>query len=213
MTGAREDHPVRLFTQYIHVVYVPVMSMVELHLALLSRGPAHGYDLKREYDAWFPDAKALPFGQVYATLGRLVRDGLAEVVETRSEGGPERTVYAVTDTGRQRLQEWLAEPAPPAVSGTEDLVRKAIVALRTTDPRTSASTVADQRTAHLRRMHALSGDGSSPGSGPGDLGARLARRYAVLHLDADLRWLDEAAAALASDRTTAPPPPDQEARR
>lgn len=169
--------------------------MVELHLALLSRGPVHGYDLKREYDAWFPDAKPLPFGQVYATLGRLVRDGLAEVVETRSEGGPERTVYAVTDTGRQRLQAWLAQPAPPAVLGTEDLVRKAIVALRTTDPvRPAASVIAEQRTAHLRHMRALSTQNVSTD----DLGGRLARRYAVLHLDADLRWLDEAAAALSS---------------
>lgn len=169
------------------------MSMVELHLALLSRGPVHGYDLKREYDAWFPDAKPLPFGQVYATLGRLVRDGLAEVVEVRSEGGPERTVYTVTDAGRQRLQAWLAEPAPPAVSGGEDLVRKTIVALRATgSERSAASVVADQRATHLRHMRAL----STHGVAAGDLGNRLARRYAVLHLDADLRWLDEAAAAL-----------------
>ncbi|WP_432548286.1 PadR family transcriptional regulator [Kineococcus sp. SYSU DK004] len=177
------------------------MSMVELHLALLSRGPAHGYDLKREYDAWFPDAKPLPFGQVYATLGRLVRDGLAEVVETRSEGGPERTVYAVTDAGRERLRDWLAQPAPPTVSGTEELVRKAIAALRTGSADRSASAlVSDQRVAHLRHMRSLStGD-----DGPGDLGGRLARRYAVLHLDADLRWLDEAAAAIDRGRRATP---------
>jgi DNA-binding PadR family transcriptional regulator len=174
------------------------MSLVELHLALLSRGPAHGYDLKREYDTWFPDAKPMAFGQVYATLARLVRDGLAEVVETRSEGGPERTVYAVTVAGRQRLRDWLAEPAPPAVSGTEDLVRKTTVALRTTDPdRPPTAVVADQRTAHLRRMRALSTSrDAGGGQDADDLGARLARRYAVLHLDADLRWLDEAAGAL-----------------
>jgi DNA-binding PadR family transcriptional regulator len=172
--------------------------MAELHLALLSSGPAHGYDLKREYDAWFPDAKPLPFGQVYSTLGRLVRDGLAEVVETRSEGGPERTVYAVTVAGRERLRVWLAEPAPPTVTGAEELVRKAIAALRTGGP--ANSVVADQRTAHLRTMRTLS---TTPASS-GDLGARLARRYAVLHLDADLRWLDEAAAALDATSPTTP---------
>ncbi|GAA0313430.1 PadR family transcriptional regulator [Kineococcus aurantiacus] len=183
------------------------MSLVELHLALLSRGPAHGYDLKREYDAWFPDAKPLAFGQVYATLARLVRDELAEVVETRSEGGPERTVYTVTVAGRQRLRQWLAEPAPPAVAGTEDLVRKTIAALRTTDPeRAATSVVADQRTAHLRRMRALAdppGREANPGPGdavPDEVGARLSRRYALLHLDADLRWLDEAATALETPR-------------
>ncbi|WP_380171557.1 helix-turn-helix transcriptional regulator [Kineococcus sp. DHX-1] len=184
------------------------MSLVELHLALLSSGPAHGYDLKREYDAWFPDAKPLPFGQVYATLGRLVRDGLAQVVETRSEGGPERTVYTVTDAGRARLREWLAEPAPPAVSGTEDLVRKTVVALRTRDPdRPVSAVVGDQRAAHLRRLRALAS--ADPAVAGEDLGSRLARRYAALHLDADLRWLDEAAAALESR----PHHPDQEGPR
>ena len=88
-------------------------------------------------------------------------------------------------------------------------MRKAIIALRTTEASRSASTLADQRTAHLRRMRAL----STQGPVPGDLGARLARRYAVLHLDADLRWLDEAAAALTSAGHPAPPNPDQEISR
>ena len=138
----------------------------------------------------------------------MVREGLAEVVGNGSEGGPQRTVDTVTVEGRQRLREWLAEPAPPAVAGTEDLVRKTIVALRTTDPeRAATSVVADQRTAHLRRMRALStprdaARADAAGAAPDDLGARLSRRYALLHLDADLRWLDEAATALET-----PPPP------
>src|SRR6266581_2702597 len=44
-------------------------------LGLLEREPSHGYDLKRDYDAYFGRGKPLPFGQVYATLGRLARDG------------------------------------------------------------------------------------------------------------------------------------------
>jgi DNA-binding PadR family transcriptional regulator len=41
-------------------------------LSLLERQPSHGYDLKRDYDAYFGRGKPLPFGQVYATLARLV---------------------------------------------------------------------------------------------------------------------------------------------
>jgi DNA-binding PadR family transcriptional regulator len=44
-------------------------------LGLLEREPSHGYDLKRDYDAYFGRDKPLPFGQVYATLKRLARDG------------------------------------------------------------------------------------------------------------------------------------------
>ncbi|MBA2717106.1 MAG: PadR family transcriptional regulator [Propionibacteriales bacterium] len=169
------------------------MSLSELHLALLLTSPRHGYEVKKQHDAWFPEAKPLAFGQVYATLGRLVRDGLAEVVETRSDGGPERTVYSVTVAGRERLEAWLSEPAPPAGSGGEDIVRKTVVALRT--PRSGQSAnevVARQRTAHLRRMRELQQNGDE-GT---DVAVQLARRHAVLHLDADLRWLEEAVQTL-----------------
>ncbi|WP_104433213.1 PadR family transcriptional regulator [Kineococcus xinjiangensis] len=181
------------------------MSLTELHLALLLPGPRHGYEVKKEHDAWFPDAKPLAFGQVYATLGRLVRDGLAEVVETRTEGGPERTVYAVTDAGRQRLEEWLTEPAPPAGTGPEDIVRKTVVALRAARGEGAArQVVLRQRTAHLRRMRELQGlDGADT-----DVALHLARRHAVLHLDADLRWLDEAVDSLSRPANAPATPPD-----
>ena len=180
-----------------HPVYTPGVSLTEVHLALLSRGPCHGYDVKRTYDAWFPDAKPLPFGQVYATLARLVRDGLAEVVETRTEGGPERTVYAVTQAGQDRLAQWLDEPAPPATNGSEDVVRKAVAALHLSDPAGSREVLARQRAAHLRLMGQLQDDAALSS----DPAVRLARRYAVLHLDADLRWLEEAVDQLAPSRT------------
>ena len=44
-------------------------------LGILQRVPSHGYDLKREYDSLFGRDKPVPFGQVYATLSRLARDG------------------------------------------------------------------------------------------------------------------------------------------
>ena len=66
------------------------MATNEVVLALLRDGPAHGYDIKRDHDAWFPDTRPLAFGQVYATLGRLERSGLVEVLETRTEAGPSR---------------------------------------------------------------------------------------------------------------------------
>ena len=51
------------------------MSVPLIPLGLLEREPSHGYDRKRDYDTFFGHGKQLPFGQVYATLGRLARDG------------------------------------------------------------------------------------------------------------------------------------------
>jgi DNA-binding PadR family transcriptional regulator len=181
------------------------VSLPEVHLALLLGGPRHGYEVKKEHDTWFPGSKPLAFGQVYATLARLVRDGLAEVVETRTDGGPERTVYAVTPAGQARLDEWLAAPAPPATTGAEDIVRKTVVSLRTPSSQPARDVVLRQRAAHLRRMHELQSQ-EGGGAACSDTAAHLVRRHVLLHLDADLRWLDEAVDALAVRSDAAPGP-------
>src|SRR6266571_3660431 len=49
---------------------VSVVSVPLTLLGLLEREPSHGYDLKRDYDAYFGRGRPLPFGQVYAMLGR-----------------------------------------------------------------------------------------------------------------------------------------------
>ncbi len=170
------------------------MSLTDLHLALLAGEPRHGYDLKHEHDSWFPDSRPLPFSQVYATLARLQRDGLAEVVETRVDGGPERTVYALTEEGDRRLRAWLAEPAVPTGFGAEEIVRKTVAALHTGID--VQGFVGRQRAAHLRRIRDL--QATPAGAGPAE---RLVREHLIAHLDADLRWLDLATDLLSPPAT------------
>lgn len=170
-----------------------VVATAEVVLAVLRDRPRHGYEIKHEHDAWFPDAKPLAFGQVYATLSRLQRDGLVKVAETQQDGAPERTVYALTAEGRRHLQDWLAEPTPVAGTGTEEFVRKAVAALRTGVD--TAQFLARQRASHLRRMRELQEHTGSP-----DLASRLVREHLLARLDADLRWLDTAAEITRGDR-------------
>ena len=73
------------------------MSVPLTLLGLLEREPSHGYDLKRDYDTFFGRGKPLPFGQVYATLARLARDGKAVAGEAEPGDGPDRKRYAITD--------------------------------------------------------------------------------------------------------------------
>jgi DNA-binding PadR family transcriptional regulator len=169
------------------------MATNEVVLALLRSGPAHGYDLKRDHDEWFADSRPLAFGQIYATLNRLEREGLVQVVETRSESGPERTVYALDERGEERLREWLAEPAGAAASSADEIVRKTVAALRTGDD--PAEFLSRQRAAHLRRMRELKTGAPGP-----DPIRRLARDHLIAHLDADLRWLETAAERVTAAR-------------
>lgn len=166
------------------------MATTDVLLALLADGPRHGYDLKRGHDTWFDRGKPLAYGQVYATLARLERDGLVEQAHTEPGAGPERTVYALTEAGRARLDEWVGTPVEPAPPGSDELVRKAVAAIRLgLDP---AGFVARQRAAHLRRIRALHDETDT------DPVSRLVREHAIAHLDADLRWLEDAAAWLAA---------------
>ena len=66
-------------------------------LGLLGVDSGYGYDLKHHYDRWFGSSKPLAFGQVYATLARLVRDGLISVVG--AETGFGRPVLCVVVAG------------------------------------------------------------------------------------------------------------------
>ncbi|GGZ78290.1 PadR family transcriptional regulator [Streptomyces echinoruber] len=167
------------------------MSTRHILLGLLAAGPSHGYDLKRRHDERFPQARPLAYGQVYTTLQRLVRDGLARVEGTDADGGPERTRYRATDDGVRELARWTAQPTPPAPFVTNEIFAKVVVAILTGgDP---AAYLRAQRAAHMARMRELTALKTDPGA---DLATVLSADYALNHLDADLRWMTTTAARL-----------------
>ena len=105
------------------------MSVPLTLLGLLEREPSHGYDLKRDYDTYFGRDKPLPYGQVYATLARLARDGKAVAGEAEPGDGPDRKRYAITPAGIAEVGTWLAEPAEPEPHLQTVLFSKVMLAL------------------------------------------------------------------------------------
>src|ERR1022692_2903617 len=105
------------------------MSVPLTLLGLLERGPSHGYDLKRDYDAFFGRGRPLRYSQVYATLFRLARDGKAVPGPAEQGAGPERRRYVITEAGIAEVERWLAEPAPPEPDLTSELFAKVVLAL------------------------------------------------------------------------------------
>ncbi|MFW2513812.1 PadR family transcriptional regulator [Demequina sp. SO4-13] len=158
-------------------------------LGLMSTGPTHGYDLKTRYDSIFGSAKAIAFGQIYATLSRMIRDGLIEQLGQEPGAGPDRKRYAVTAEGRERLAEWLREPDTPSPTLQSNLFAKTILALVLHD---DADALLDiQRHAHLARMRELTTAKASA-----SLLDRLAIDHALFQIEADLRWIDLTSARL-----------------
>ncbi len=165
------------------------MSVPVTLLGLLERRPSHGYDLKRDYDTYFGRGKQLPYGQVYATLGRLARDGKVTAGEAEPGAGPDRKRYAVTDLGVTEVETWLADPVEPEPHLQTVLFAKVTLALMLGKP--AESYLDAQRTAHIRRMRELT---ELKRTGP--LIDVLLADHALFHLEADLRWIDLTSARL-----------------
>jgi DNA-binding PadR family transcriptional regulator len=80
-------------------------------LSYLTQRPMHPYELSRALRD-NGDARSIKFnhGSLYMVVQQLAKAGFVTEVETTREGQrPERTVYALTDAGRQELRDWLRE--------------------------------------------------------------------------------------------------------
>ena len=165
------------------------MSISQTFLGLLEGGPRHGYDLKRAYDERFGRDRPLAYGQVYATLSRLLKHGLCAMDGLGPGEGPECKGYAITEAGVTDVERWLAQPEPPEPYLQSTLYAKVVLALLTDR---AASDILDvQRAEHLRCMRELTRRKSG-----GDLTDQLICDHALFHLEADLRWLELTAARL-----------------
>jgi DNA-binding PadR family transcriptional regulator len=87
-------------------------------LSLLTREPLHPYEMRQRIRIQHIDrVMKVTQGTLYSTVERLAETGLITPVETSREGRrPERTVYAITDAGRDQLvdalRETLLRPSP-----------------------------------------------------------------------------------------------------
>src|SRR6266511_3670412 len=149
------------------------MSVPLTLLGLLEREPSHGYDLKRDYDAFFGRGKPLPFCQVYSTLARLARDGKIAVCDVEPGEGPDRRRYVITDVGVTEFETWLRQPVEAEPHLQTVLFTKVVLALMLGRP---AEEYLDTHRGGLI-------DG-------------MLADHGLYHLEADLRWIEQTAARL-----------------
>ncbi len=158
-------------------------------LALLAQEPGHGYDLKGRLEGQFGAAwPVVNIGQVYSTLGRLERDGLVTSEAVAQGHRPEKRVYHITEPGRAQLRQWFESPTE-APRLTDDIFMKLLLASlpgvaghvdrRAILERQRASWLQLLRDVNAR---ALASDPDEPGT--------LLMEGAILHLQADLKWLE-----------------------
>lgn len=165
------------------------MSVSYALLGILGNQPSYGYDLKYEYDSLYGHEKSLPFGQVYSTLSRLLRDNKISIDATEQSVGPERKLYAITKLGRADLEKWLLTPEKLHPNTQTVLFIKVVTSiLLDKEPNIYLDA---QRVAHIERMREL-----TKLRRKSELAESLQADYAIFHLEADLRWIDLTAARL-----------------
>ena len=166
------------------------VSLRHAVLGMLATQPATGYELAQRFDASLAHAWHASHSQIYPELGRLLDEGLIEVV---GEGPRRSRTYAVTSTGRDELRSWLLDREPVRSQRNETAVRWFLMALLDPEDRRA---VLERELAHVDAYAAMLGAtakkiDATPGPHPFrptvDLGLRTS---AVMR-----EWLEEQLAA------------------
>lgn len=161
----------------------------EVLLALLATEPSYGYQLRARLQlALGPLAESLNAGQVYVTLGRLEKSGLLSSERVEQSERPDRRAYALTESGRARVGEWLADTSWPKPAPADfHLKLVAAAAARLADP---VRLVDAQRHALLASLAEAQRAALAE---PEESVAGLLLEGVVLRLQADVRWLEACA--------------------
>ena len=156
-------------------------------LALLTKEPAHGYELKHALEHTFGGAYRSPnIGQIYVTLQRLARDGLVRSEDVVQFGRPNKRVYELTEVGRKALAAWIETPSDGAHVRDQFFMKLVLAPLAGSADRMAL--INKQRRHYLNLMRGLSKLASTTRGE--DRVARLLIEGAMLHLQADLDWLE-----------------------
>ena len=167
------------------------MSVRHALLALLTEGPKYGLQLRQEFEARTGEVWPLNVGQVYTTLQRLEREGLAESDDAERDGVQKK--YRVTDAGAAELDRWLRTPPGSAPPPRDELVMKIQVAIRLPGIDVGEILQVHRRQAleEMQRYTTLKAESS-----PEDVGLGLVVDAELFRLEAVVRWLDAADARL-----------------
>ncbi len=86
------------------------MSVHLVILGLLRERPLYGYEIKQVIEERMGDWASIAFGSIYFALDKLAEDGFVEKVSVEQVGKrPSRSVYQITQTGRERFMHLLRE--------------------------------------------------------------------------------------------------------
>ena len=135
------------------------MAVRDALLALLSAGPAYGFQLHRGLAARTGGRRAINVGQTYATLDRLTRQKLVEPAGTTDDGLP---LHRLTAAGLAAARAWL-DGADAAGSGQwDETIDRVLIARSLPDCDADSIVAAELERWRVRRDEASPAVTSTP---------------------------------------------------
>lgn len=154
-------------------------------LTLLLLQKNHGYELKLELESLLGVKEKINPGQIYTTLDRLIRDQLVLSVGMDDQ---ERKLYEITTEGKKELEDWLLEPVPYH-STKEDFHFKWSCA-RKIDFEQEKKMLDQQKAIIVKDVMELT-KFKTEFLLQGDENRYLLITGTLLHLEADLNWINQ----------------------
>lgn len=177
------------------------MSLKYALLGFLAESPKYGYEIKQKFEGALGHVWSISYGQLYPTLRRLAE---LELVTKRTAPGKkaaEKNIYSITPKGRKKLDEWLLRPLRSNYRVKDEFTLKflffnklpgsaVLEYLQAQQQKTAA-----QKQKFLQALAALQGEP--------DYYLQAIIRRGILHLEAEITWLEEVSRALATGISSA----------
>jgi DNA-binding PadR family transcriptional regulator len=178
-------------------------------LGLLAQKPRYGYELSSAFTAlaggrenW--DVKP---GQIYTTLSRMVDAGWINAEFENGTRSPEKRMYTITTSGHEELLNWFRSSSLNSPQ-QDEFYFKLMLSLDLEEVDASRM-IQIQRNALYQELHRITTRRQEKDP-QRELAQILLMDKAVMHLEADLRWLEMIEARL--DEVQKQPVPKPELR-
>jgi len=168
-------------------------------LGLLAESPKYGYEIKRRFEGALGNVWSVSYGQLYPTLRRLTEQGWVTKKTEPGKKAADKNIYSITEKGRRRLDDWLLRP-PRSGYRVKDEFTLRFLFFNKLSPEKVLDYLALQREKTELQKGSFQRTLASQRDGLGSFLQAVIRR-GIVHLDAEIAWLDEVITDLRSRKT------------
>lgn len=186
------------------------MTVKNTLLALLYQRSMHGYELGKQLNLIVNAEWDVKPGQIASTLGRLRDANLVDYEVEATDDAPDRKVYFITPQGHEELRDWYLTPEVRDYRLGDAFYVKLVLSL-VGGPISPEQVLMVQRRELYQQLHEVT-EMRRAADQHTQLPWALLLDSAIMHLEADLRWIEMCQARLPDLMNYTPPQPEPKIR-